>query len=445
MVAVFVIHFRYVLVHFSIGGTPLDSGWFAWLFAEGDPVLINPRIVNGLSYYNTHVTPYLSGWSVLFHFFGVDRFTAFALHQGLAFAALAAGVMGLVYPVRSWFVFAAAVVFVLLGDLVLQYATFPHFEIGILAFGLLGASLWVGGHRSLAAVAFAIACLVREDGGLFAAVLLVALTAPTPLSRWLRSPEILLAAVAIAVSAAMFAAKAIWFPGFPTFAFNYSGNNWDHVTGAFVMGRLTDLLNNPQALIALGTSVALTLFSRRYLVIPVLMLPLIGLQLLAVRDLLGHFVFYYAMPFLMISAGQLLVVAVRAHRTGLARSESSALLVAAILGASPLLFAVGQPSSFPMLAATLSQPARGDLRQVADQLDLQIANDPGACVSFGVAALIPDSVTNAQLISTDSDLAPCATVYLFRGDLHYDGLKPKVAGWTAGPVTMDRIEPYTRP
>ena len=27
--AVFALHYRYVLVHFSIGGTPLDSGWFA--------------------------------------------------------------------------------------------------------------------------------------------------------------------------------------------------------------------------------------------------------------------------------------------------------------------------------------------------------------------------------------------------------------------------------
>jgi hypothetical protein len=443
--AVFALHFRFVLVNFSLGATPLDTGWFAWLFAEGDPWLINPRIINGLSYYNTHVSPYLSAWSVVLHFFSVDRFTAFALHQGVAFAILAAAVMSLAYPVRSWFVFAAAMVFVLIGDLVLQYATFPHFEIGILAFGLLGASLWVGGRRLLAGVAFLIACLVREDGGLFVAVLLIAVSAAQPPARWLRSPEVILAAVAVVLSAAMLAVKSVYFPGFPTFAFNYSGHNWDHVTPAFVLQRLRDLLDNPQALIAIGTSLVLALFSRRYLVLPVLMLPLVGLQLLAVRDLLGHFVFYYAMPFLVITAGQLLVASVRARSVGLARSESSALLVAAILGASPVLYAIGLPSSLPMLAATLSQPARADLLQVADQTAAVVTKAPSACVSFGVAALIPDTVDHSQLIAPDSDLAPCATIFLFRSDVHYDALKPAVSGWTLGSVIADRIEPYSRP
>ena len=335
--AVLALHFRFVLVNFSLGATPLDTGWFAWLFAEGDPWLINPRIINELSYYNTHVSPYLSAWSVVLHFFSVDRFTAFALHQGVAFAILAAGVMSLVYPVRSWFVFAAAMLFVLIGDLVLQYATFPHFEIAILAFGLLGVSLWMDGRRGLAGLAFLVACLVREDGGLFVAVLLIAVSAIQSPARWLRSPEVILAGVAVIISAAMFAVKAVYYPSFPTFAFNYSGHDWEHVTPAFVLQRLRDLLDNPQALSAMGTSLALALFSRRYLVLPALKLPLIALQLLAVRELLGHFVFYYAMPFLVINAGQFLVASVRARSVGIARSESSAQMVPAILGASPLL------------------------------------------------------------------------------------------------------------
>jgi hypothetical protein len=382
---------------------------------------------------------------MVLHFFGVDRFTAFALHQGVAFAVLAAAVMSLVYPVRSWFVFAAAMLFVLIGDLVLQYATFPHFEIGILAFGLLGVSLWVGGRRVLAGLAFLAACMVREDGGLFVAVLLIAVSASRPPARWLRSPEVTVAVVAVVISAAMFAVKAVYFPGFPTFAFNYSGHNWDHVTLSFVLQRLRDLLDNPQALIAMGTSLALALFSRHYLVLPALMLPLIALQLLAVRDLLGHFVFYYAMPFLVITAGQFLVASVRARSVGLARSESSALMVAAILGASPLLYATGLPSSLPMLAATLSQPARTDLLQVADQTAAVVTKAPSACVSFGVAALIPDTIDHSQLVTPDSDLAACRTVFLFRGDVHYEALKPAVSGWTSGPIIADRIEPYSRP
>src|SRR3954469_15905407 len=56
--AVFALHFRFVLVNFSLGATPFDTGWFAWLFAEGDPWLLNPRIISDISYYNTHITPY---------------------------------------------------------------------------------------------------------------------------------------------------------------------------------------------------------------------------------------------------------------------------------------------------------------------------------------------------------------------------------------------------
>jgi len=443
--AVFALHYRYVLVHFSIGGTPFDSGWFAWLLGEGDPALTNPKIVNDLSYYNYHVSPYLSALSVLFRFFSVDRFNAFALHQGAVFALLAGSVLALVFGVRSTLLFSAAVLFVLIGDLVLQYATFPHFEIAILSFCLLGAALWIGRLHWLAILAFAVACLVREDGGLFVAATLVAIALTSNPAKALRSKKAMLAAAALVVSAAMFGVKARFFPGFPTFDFNYAGNHWDHVTPAFVLGRLADLGGNPQALNALVSALALAVLSCRYLIFPVLMAPLVVTQLLAVRDLLGHFVFYYAMPFLVISAGQYVVAAIRARQGTLRRNEPVVLLVAAILGSSPLMFAVSLPSSLPMLAATLSQPAPTDLLQIADRTNAAVTAIPDACFSYGVAALIPNSVVKAQLLTPESDLAPCPTVFLFRGDVHYDALKPKVAGWTAGPVIAGRIETYTRP
>ena len=127
------------------------------------------------------------------------------------------------------------------------------------------------------------------------------------------------------------------------------------------------------------------------------------------------------------------------------RSEPVILLVAAILGSSPLLFAVSLPSSLPMLAATLTQRAPTDLLHVADAGRRRCHRRPDACVSYGVAALIPNSVTVQQLLAADSPVDACPTVFLFRGDAHYDALKPKVAGWTVGPVIADRIETYTRP
>jgi hypothetical protein len=174
------------------------------------------------------------------------------------------------------------------------------------------------------------------------------------------------------------------------------------------------------------------------------MLPLIVLQLLAVRDILGHFTFYYGTPFLLITAGQLLVAAVRARDGGLGRTEPAALLVAAILGSSPLLYATGLPSSFPMVAATLSQPARADLVQIALQAEAAVAKTPKACVSYNVAALVPDAVTVQQLMAPDSDLANCETAFLFVNDVHAPVLMPKLAGWVPGPVIADRVQPYTR-
>ena len=439
--AVFALHYRYVLVHFSIGGTPLDSGWFAWLLGRGDPALTNPRIIDDLSYYNYHLSPYLSALSMLFRFFGVDRFGAFAIHQGAVFALLAGSVLALVFPVRSWLLFVAAALFVLIGDLVLQYATFPHPEIAILAFCLLGAALWVGRLPWPAIVAFAIACLVREDGGLFVAATLAAIALSSNPAKALRSRKAILAAAALVVSAAMFAIKAKFFPGFPTFDFNYAGNHWDHVTPVFVLGRLADLAGNPQAVITLVTALALAVRSWRYLIFPVLMAPLIVVQLLAVRDLLGHFVFYYAMPFLVIAAGQYVVAAIRARQGTMRPTEPAVLLLAAILGSSPLLFAVSLPSSLPMLAATISQPVL-DLPHVADEASAAVGAVPNACVSYGVAALIPDAVTHAQLVTPESDISSCPVAFLFRGDVHYDVLKPKVATWTAGPVIAGRIERY---
>ena len=293
-----------------------------------------------------------------------------------------------------------------------------------------------------AIVAFAVACLVREDGGLFVAATLVAIALSSNPAKALRSRKAVLAAAALVVSAAMFAIKAKFFPSFPTFDFNYAGNHWDHVTPVFVLGRLADLAGNPQAVITLVTALALAVRSWRYLIFPVLMAPLIVVQLLAVRDLLGHFVFYYAMPFLVIAAGQYVVAAIRARQGTMRPTEPAVLLLAAILGSSPLLFAVSLPSSLPMLAATISQPVL-DLPHVADEASAAVGAVPNACVSYGVAALIPDAVTHAQLVTPESDIiSSCPVAFLFRGDVHYDVLKPKVATWTAGPVIAGRIERY---
>ena len=72
------INFRFVLVHFALGAELLDSGWYAWIFSSGDPWLTSPRSVSNLSYFNYHLTPYLSVVTLILHALPFDRFTAFA-------------------------------------------------------------------------------------------------------------------------------------------------------------------------------------------------------------------------------------------------------------------------------------------------------------------------------------------------------------------------------
>ena len=202
---------RFVLVHFSIGGDLLDSGWFAYIMAAGDPWLMSPKSVGDLGYFNYHLSPYLSALSVLFHALGADGFIALALHQGFAYGLLAAGLFAIV--ARGWsgwrsgVLLLTAMLLLLLGDVVLQIASFPHFEVATLAFCTLGAALWQRSHRGAAMLAFALACTVREDGGLYASAFLLVLAGFDDENAIWRRPGLYLGLLTAAVSAAMFYIK----------------------------------------------------------------------------------------------------------------------------------------------------------------------------------------------------------------------------------------------
>jgi hypothetical protein len=96
------IQFRYVLTHFSNGGHLLDTGWFAYLLGSGDPLLTNPRAIDGLNYFAYHLTPWLSGVGMAAHAAGIDGFLALAIHQGAMFALLTAALIALALREAGW-------------------------------------------------------------------------------------------------------------------------------------------------------------------------------------------------------------------------------------------------------------------------------------------------------------------------------------------------------
>ena len=105
----------------------------------------------------------------------------------------------------------------------------------------------------------------------------------------------------------------------------------------------------------------------------------------------------------------------------------------------PVQFILSPPSYFPVFAAALTRPIV-DLPALARAAEAALVS--GACVSKGVAALIPEEVAPSQVIDPSSNLTACRTILLFNGDLDYDLLAPKMADRAAGPVIDDRIERY---
>lgn len=444
--AAFYVNDRFVLANFAGGADLLDTGWFAWIMAAGDPWLANPRSVSDLSYFNYHLTPYLSAITVFVHAMGVDRFTAFALHQGLAFAAFAAGLCGLVLTAwsgaRSALLLLAVAVFALSGDVLLQVASFPHPEVAIIACCVLGSAFWQSRRFAWGAAAFVLACTVREDGGLYAAAFLFGLAALEPLSkRTLASLPALLGAALVLVSLLMFWIKAAYFPGFAAFATNYSGDGWRHLTQDSVRLRLGTFVQNPQALTSILCAAVLALATWRYLVFVVLMAPLIVAQLLAVRAPLWQFHSYYTFPFVVIWAGIVIVATSRARRGSFRTVEAVVLVAFIVLGSGPVQYLLRPPGWLPVAARAMVTSV-GDLPAFAADLRSSIAAVPGACVSTGVAAMIPDAVAAGEVFDTALGLAHCRTAFLFRGDLSYNALSWSVALWPRGTTIDGRVERY---
>lgn len=443
---VFWLNYRFVLAHFARGSELLDTGWFLWIFTSGDPWLINPRAISDLSYFNYHLTPYVSAISVLLHATGLDRFTAFALHQGAIFALYAAGLFALVLPRwqggRSPLLFTAAALLAVCGDVVLQVATLPHYEIVIVAFCLFGAALWQSAHRGWGALAFALACLTREDGGLYAAALLFALALLPPLSRQtLRSSETLSGVACVLVALLMFAIKYVCFPGFSAFAFNYSGNHWDHLTADSIVMRLGNFVADPHAMTAIACAAVLGLASWRYLIQLVFMAPIIGAQLLAARIPLWTFRYYYVLPFLVIWAGIFIVATSRARAGTLRAVEPAVILAFAIVASAPFLFVAAPKSMLPVAALALVGETT-DLPAFADALRDAIVPTPGACASIGVGGIIPNDLAPDQVVERGFNLDHCRSLFVFRRDGDYATFTWRLAFWHKGETIGGRVIRY---
>lgn len=451
---VFLVNWRFILVHFSTEGYLLDSGWFAYLFSSGDLGMRNPRSITDYSFYNMHISPWLVLFGLPFRALGLDGFSIFALHNGLMFALVPASLYALVAR-RSGgalpMLLAATLAVGVFGEMLWRVSGYPHFEIATVALCIAGTALLAAGRNRLAAMPLVLAVLVREDGGLFVALFLAGwslLNASSPWRwrEWLPTQHLVWAAGAAAVSACLFGIKAVYFDAYPTFHNSFSGDGWSHLGWGWLGARLLAVAGDLKIDFTVLAVLTLAFRSWRYLVFPVLILPLIVAQLLAIQSAVGEFHAYYAIPWLVVWLGLIVAAAVRAGRGELEKGE-----VATVLGfaLACTIFVPNLELRLPGLrpVGLIAAHEAVDLPALARDIEAAMGPDrTDVCLSIGTVALVPDSITPGQHVRASDDVGRCGRVFLFVGDMDYASLRRQVddLGMRKQALIGNRVEIYAR-
>jgi hypothetical protein len=337
-----------------------------------------------------------------------------------------------------------------LSNALWQAAAYPHDEIAMVALAALAVACWLGHRRRLFALCLLWLPLVREDGGFYAAVvclscLIVDWDPGQPPNRSARV-LLVLALAGLLASATSFLIKAWFFPGFDAFAKNFAGGKnfsagpWSHLTGAFVLERISSMLENLNIVPVLAGSAVLAAFDRRYLTGVVLLSPIYLLHLLALRPEHGHFTLYFALPWLLPCA---LWLAVFARRSTLSRAtftEAVVILVASLVLSAPVQAAAGARGEFWFVADWAVRRPIANIGQMQDFVrwarkgfaatEVKRSNQK-QCVSQAIAALVPNEIRPDEILTPDVDLRTCQMILLMRGEVFYGelGTRSQKAGF----------------
>jgi hypothetical protein len=436
--AVFITHVRWILTHFSNDGNLFDSGWLAYLFETGDPLIPSPSAVdpNRLSFYTQHLSPYIYLFGTpLSYLFGLSGIEIFALHQGLFFGLFFISLYLITSTLRrgqrDWAVGAfIAVTIGTLSNVLLQAAAFPHYEIALLALASLAVAAWATDHYLVFAFCLVWLPLVREDGGFYAAFACLACTALDYSPARRRDVRIVrLGALALLEIAASFFAlwvKARYFPStWFNFAFQFSGNSWDHVSTALIVERLRSLIRSPNTVPVLAGSAILAAVDLRYASGFVLLSPLYVLHLLSVRPGLGQFHLYYALPWLLPGTVWMVVFARRSRAAATTLPESVVLVLLAAALSFPMHRVLGVKREYsyvvklafvrPVVSISSLQRFVREVRQNHAHGSLDGTSAQSQCVGQGIAALVPNDVQPDEVVYADGNLDKCRAVLLLRG------------------------------
>jgi hypothetical protein len=445
--AVGVFHARWIYAHFSNDGYLCDSGWLAFLFEQADPRLLNPKAivgracegVNAPTFLAHHLSPHLFLFGAPLAALGLSGIDILAYHQGMFFGIVVAAtaLTAAASRVRGrdrWLALLAALPIGVVGNAVLQAAAYPHYETAMTGLSALAIAAWSAGLRRLFTCCLIWLPLIREDGGLFVALVSLACLA---IDRG--EPERdgadrrrlgAAAVVGLMLSAVAFLVKAHAFPGFDAFANNFSGDDWRHVTGGFIRERARATLTNWNIAPVMIGSLVLAFFDLRYVTGMVLLAPLLLIHMLSIRPEHGSFSLYYALPFVLAVVIWLAVLVRRLGAGTAGAVEKGMLLVLTLMLTAPVQALAGAPQhrwivveqgfSRPVVnLAAMKELARWVLTNYASEA---ASRNQRQCASMGIAALIPDDLTADAVVDPATDLTRCRTLILLRSDMHHAAL-----------------------
>jgi hypothetical protein len=432
---------RLILFHFYVRGSfLLDSGLLASLMWHSAPNLPLPASLGGLSYFAFHVAPVLLAISAVSRVLPLSMAELFAAVTGLSHALLALAMFWLLVqghgmrrgaPLALAALASCAFAF---NGLALSIARYPHFEIFGAACLLLFLVALVLKRRAIATACLLLALTTREDIGLHALGFLTLWLALNwyrgergPQSRWIAG----FALVALAWSATAVLLQHRAFPDASAFVRVYLGNPpLAHVDAKLVTTRLFGWLMLHAAILlpAAATSIWAVRARDPFIALGYLAcLPWALLNLLAVSDMAGWMVGYYAYPFLIAIAWPLLAGVVSGVRADLGppswHGYGPALIVLSLVALS--LLPLGHdydPGRITVPDAFLHAPP-AEQRAATDRAIVEIAAARPSLgrivVDNSVAALLPFAFARTEVAGWEDAPADTA-VFLSDG---FDAIK----------------------
>lgn len=421
-----------ILNHFyRHGAYLLDSGLLAYLMTHPDPRQPMPAVLDGVSFYQMHVSPVFTLLAYAAQVTPLSPPQFFAAFIGFCQALVAGGVYwALTGPVglRGPGALLAAILSIAFtgSGLAVAILRFPHFEMLIVGMAILFLVALHERRYLLAGLFLLVALLTREDAGFHITGILAVIVVARRLLAMDRADEgIMLGflAAAFLYSAAALAVQHACFPDNSSFARIYAGTPpFAHLTWSMIAERMTGwAVFRTYAVLPAAVAVVWAILAEKpYLFAGYAsVLPWLALQLAAVAVLPATLSSYYAFPLMIASFWPLL--GALGDRREATRSDQReivvgfALMIAATFTAlsmqhNPNKIGFADTFAMPPDLAEQRTVERGvaALVQARDALGIPLLDD-------GVASLAPDAFKAGDIIWNTSPRRIDTAIYFEHG------------------------------